>query len=61
MVGLECRQPVAPLIQRLAEEHGLLVLNAGPRTLRLLPPLILDEAGEEAMLGGLEEVLGVCG
>lgn len=58
MLGVECRRPVAPLIARLAREHRMLVLNAGPRTIRVLPPLILSGEEEERMLRGLESVLG---
>jgi len=38
MVGLELRGASAPVQKRL-QERGYLVLGAGPRVLRLLPPL----------------------
>ncbi len=40
MVGLELTIDATPVIQR-ARERGLLVLPAGPRVVRLLPPLIV--------------------
>jgi acetylornithine/LysW-gamma-L-lysine aminotransferase len=39
MVGIELRSATAPLQRRL-QERGFLTLGAGPRVLRLLPPLI---------------------
>lgn len=38
MVGIECHHDVSSIITALRDE-GLLVLNAGPNVLRLLPPL----------------------
>lgn len=46
IVGIECKEEVAPILAKLREE-GLLVLNAGPNVIRLLPPLIVTE--EEIM------------
>lgn len=40
MVGIELTIDATPVIQR-ARERGLLVLPAGPRVVRLLPPLIV--------------------
>ncbi len=41
MVGIECNQDVSTFITSLREQ-GLLVLNAGPNVLRLLPPLTVS-------------------
>lgn len=41
MIGIECYQDVSPVIISLRNK-GLLVLNAGPNVLRLLPPLIVS-------------------
>lgn len=38
MVGIECHEDVTSFISNL-RDNGLLVLNAGPNVLRLLPPL----------------------
>ena len=44
MWGIELAEPAAPFVA-LARERGLLVATAGPKVLRLLPPLVvtLDE------------------
>ena len=42
MVGIEFTEDVTPLIKSLREQ-GLLVLNAGPNVMRLLPPLIVTK------------------
>ena len=42
MVGLGLRGESAPDVARAAREKGLLLAPAGPRTVRLLPPLIAD-------------------
>lgn len=41
LLGIECYDDVAPCIVALQEE-GLLVLNAGPKVLRILPPLTVS-------------------
>jgi acetylornithine/succinyldiaminopimelate/putrescine aminotransferase len=38
MLGVELDRAVQPLVDR-ARDRGLLVLSAGPKVLRLLPPL----------------------
>ena len=41
--ALECRAPVAPVIDRCRED-GVLVISAGANTLRFAPPLIIEAA-----------------
>ncbi len=49
MVGIECTHEVASFIEQL-EKEGLLVLQAGPTVIRLLPPLIVtNEELEQAV------------
>lgn len=43
MLGVQLDIPAAPIIQA-GYEHGLLLLNAGPEVLRLIPPLIISRA-----------------
>ncbi|MFN7251775.1 MAG: acetylornithine transaminase [Anaerobacillus sp.] len=43
MIGIECHEEVSTIISSL-RENGLLVLNAGPNVIRLLPPLTVSEA-----------------
>ncbi|MGQ9896020.1 MAG: aspartate aminotransferase family protein [Acidobacteriota bacterium] len=56
MIGIELTEPAAPYIAA-AQERGLLVLNAGPNVIRLLPPLILTEEDIALAVTVLAEVL----
>ncbi|MFC5602299.1 acetylornithine transaminase [Sporosarcina koreensis] len=42
LIGIDCKEDVAPFI-RQAEEAGLLVVQAGSNVIRLLPPLTVTE------------------
>jgi LysW-gamma-L-lysine/LysW-L-ornithine aminotransferase len=42
MIGVELKERVTPTLRAL-QEHGVLVLGAGPTTFRLLPPLIWEQ------------------
>ncbi len=52
--GIECKVPVARVVAAAAEE-GLLVLNAGPNVLRLLPPLIVEKEHLDQALATLDK------
>lgn len=56
MQGLEFDRPVAPIIQK-ALEHGLILINAGERVLRFLPPLVITRENIREMLDILEPCL----
>ncbi len=56
MIGIELTEPVSPYIAA-AQARGLLVLNAGPQVIRLLPPLILSEDEIADAVAILTEVL----
>ncbi|NLX10911.1 MAG: aspartate aminotransferase family protein [Chloroflexi bacterium] len=56
MVGVEFDSEVAPLIQA-GYRYGLLLINAGPNVLRLLPPLIVGEAHIEEFVNKLQVTL----
>jgi acetylornithine/LysW-gamma-L-lysine aminotransferase len=56
MVGIELRERVAPVLQAL-QEQGVLVLNAGPTVIRLLPPLVISEAELDQVIAALIKVL----
>lgn len=43
MIGVEMDIEVGPLV-KTGFDHGVLMINAGPTVLRLLPPLIVEEA-----------------
>ncbi len=44
MLAVELRTKVAPVLKTLMIEHGVIALPAGATILRLLPPLVIDEA-----------------
>lgn len=54
--GLELDEPVAPLVEE-ARRRGLLLVPAGARTLRLLPPLQIEDAELERGLAIVAESL----
>jgi LysW-gamma-L-lysine/LysW-L-ornithine aminotransferase len=56
MIGIECREKVAPMLAAL-EAKGFLAISAGPTVLRLLPPLVIAEQDLNAGLEAIEEVV----
>ena len=54
LLGLKCREPNTEMIGRL-RELGLLTVGAGDNVVRLLPPLIIDEAAVDEALHILEK------
>lgn len=56
MVGLELRGKVTPVLQQLMEQ-GVWALPAGLNVLRLLPPLVIEQADLEKVVGTIGEVL----
>lgn len=58
MVGIECIEPVSPLVQQLLEK-GLIVLNAGENVIRLLPPLTATKAEIDQAISLLKETIEV--
>lgn len=56
MQGLVFDRPVGPIIQR-ALERGLILINAGERVLRFLPPLIITKEHIDDMIVILEDCL----
>ena len=57
LVGMDLTSPVASAVSA-CRERGLLVLTAGDNTLRLAPPLIVDEASVERATLIIEQALG---
>lgn len=60
MLGVQLAEGVpfdAPAVVEAARAEGLLVHVAGPRVLRLLPPLILQASHADEALDGLDRVL----
>ena len=56
MIGIELRRPATPAIIEL-QRRGVLVLAAGRTVVRLLPPLVIDEATLDRALTIVEDVL----
>ena len=56
MVGIAMRQKVRPYLEALAEQ-GVLALTAGPKVLRLLPPLVITEEELEQVVATLDDVV----
>ncbi len=57
MIGIELRSRAAPILRTLLEDHRILLLNAGPRVLRLLPPLIITRQQADMVVAALAAVL----
>ena len=67
MVGMEfvrdrdTREPAPELVHQLVQRafgQGLLLLGAGKSSLRLAPPLIIDEQDLDTALGMIDACLG---
>jgi predicted acetylornithine/succinylornithine family transaminase len=56
MVGVEMDIDVIPLANA-GYQHGVLVINAGPNVLRLLPPLIVEERHIDRFIDALQTIL----
>src|SRR5699024_12654234 len=56
MIGIECAAEVTQFIPQLMEK-GLLVLNAGPHVLRLLPPLTVGYQDIDKAVALISEVM----
>ncbi|MBV6752612.1 acetylornithine transaminase [Pseudomonas chlororaphis] len=57
MIGVELRQPVRDLALIAARDQGLLINVTRGKTIRLLPPLIIDGQEVEMIVKGLCDVL----
>ncbi len=55
MVGADLTVPANDVVQA-GYQHGLLLVNAGPNTLRLVPPLIITEAQIDVLIERLTAV-----
>jgi predicted acetylornithine/succinylornithine family transaminase/N-acetyl-ornithine/N-acetyl-lysine deacetylase len=56
LLGIELTTKVQPYLEQLCE-RGILALPAGPRVLRLLPPLVITQAQLAHVLDVIEEIL----
>ncbi|MBD3920841.1 acetylornithine transaminase [Paenibacillus sp. PR3] len=60
LIGIECAEPVAPIITE-AQAKGLLVLSAGPNVLRLLPNLLVSKEEIDQAVTILAQLLNAQG
>lgn len=44
LLGIDCGEPIAASYVKKAEENGLLLVQAGPNVIRLLPPLTVSQS-----------------
>lgn len=56
MIGVELDVPVKPIIDG-GYKHGLILVNAGPNVLRLIPPLIVEKHHIDALIDRLTVLL----
>ncbi|MEJ5200120.1 MAG: aminotransferase class III-fold pyridoxal phosphate-dependent enzyme, partial [Anaerolineae bacterium] len=56
LVGVDLRVKVTPILQKL-QARGVLALPAGATVLRLLPPLVIEEADLERVAEAIEVAL----
>jgi acetylornithine/succinyldiaminopimelate/putrescine aminotransferase len=60
LIGIELAKPAAPLMDA-CRDHGLLVLTAGEKVLRLAPPLVVEPGEIMRALQILKDVLAKAG
>lgn len=59
LLGIVLTEPLAPQAQQAAQDAGLLVNAPAPDVVRLMPPLIIDDADVDAFLRALPGVLDI--
>ncbi len=57
MQAFDLASDTAPQIAKIAFDHKVLITNAGTKTIRLIPPLIVTKADIDAATGMLDEAL----
>nr|WP_314524405.1 aspartate aminotransferase family protein [uncultured Pseudomonas sp.] len=57
MIGIELKQPIRDLTLIAARDHGLLINVTRGKTIRLLPPLTIDEREVEMIVRGIGRVI----
>lgn len=57
MIGVELDRPCRDLMQRAAQEHAVLINVTRATTVRLLPPLTLNDAERERIVSALRALL----
>ncbi|WP_223488627.1 aspartate aminotransferase family protein [Pseudomonas sp. A-RE-19] len=57
MIGIELKQPIRDLTLIAARDHGLLINVTRGKTIRLLPPLTIDEREVEMIVRGVSRAV----
>ena len=57
MIGIELKQPIRDLTLIAARDHGLLINVTRGQTIRLLPPLTIDEREVEMIVRGVSRAI----
>ncbi|RJQ32998.1 MAG: acetylornithine transaminase [Actinobacteria bacterium] len=57
MVGIELKKPIAKEIVKKMMDEGILVNNIGDNIIRMLPPLIIEQADIDKVVDALLEIL----
>lgn len=57
LIGVETAVPAIQLVNQLREDHQVLILTAGEKVLRILPPLVTNEKEIDTFIDALEQVL----
>ena len=60
LIGIDLKVKVTPILQRL-QERGVLALPAGATVLRLLPPLVIEQADLDFVIDTIGQVLEAYG
>ena len=60
MIGIELTRPLPDLALRAAQDQGLLINVTRGKTIRLLPPLTIDETDVDAIVMGVCRTLASC-
>jgi acetylornithine/N-succinyldiaminopimelate aminotransferase len=50
MLGLKMKQESRPFVAHLRDHHGLLTVAAGDNTVRVIPPLVIDDSHIEEFM-----------
>ena len=57
MIGIELKLPIRDLTLIAARDHGLLINVTRGKTIRLLPPLTIDEREVEMIVRGVGRIM----
>lgn len=57
LLGVETAAPAIDVVNELREKHHVLILTAGKHVLRILPPLVTNEAEIDQFIAAFDDVL----